>query len=140
MEYLKCGNEYVVRLDKGERVMEQLTALIEKEKIALGHFTGLGATNNLTIGILNTQTKEIVKKNFTGDFEIGTVFGTITQKEEKPYIHAHIAVGNVGTGKTHAGHLVDAQISATAELVVRKLEGTVGRQFDENVGLDIMKF
>lgn len=141
MEYLKAGNEYIIRLDKGESVMKTLKEFLIGEKIDLGYFTGLGATNDVTIGILNTATKEITKKQFTGDFEIGTMFGTITQKDEEPYIHAHITVGNVGKDLTYAGHLVDATVSATAEIVLKKMEGgTIGRRFDENIGLDLMKF
>lgn len=140
MEYLKSEKEYIIRLDKGESVVNTLKTLLSKEEIKLGYFTGLGATNDVTIGILNTKTKEIVKKKFTGDFEIGTMFGTVTQKDGEPYIHAHITVGNVGLDLTYAGHLVDAMISATAEIVLKKMEGTVGRRFDEAVGLDLMEF
>lgn len=140
MEYIKVEKEYMIRLDKGESVMGVLKELLCTEEIKLGYFTGLGAANDVTIGILNTKSKEIVKKRFTGDFEIGTMFGTITQKDEQPYIHAHITVGNVEEGTTWAGHLVDAQISATAEIVLKKMEGEVGRSFDREVGLDLMDF
>lgn len=140
MEYRIFGKKIVVRLDKGDFVMESLTKLIEKENIQIGALNGLGATNYVTIGILNTQTKEIVKKTLEGDFEIGSLFGTITKKDGKPYIHAHIAIGNIGEGTSYAGHLVDAKISATAELVIDSMEGEIGRVFDPEVGLDIMKF
>lgn len=139
MEYLKSGNEYLVRLDRGESVMTELTELIRREKIQVGALNGLGATDEVTIGILDTGTKEIVRKTFTGDHEIGGIFGTITTKNGEPYIHAHVTVGNVGTGACHAGHLVDAKISATAEFYVRKLEGRMERRFDEAIGLDLME-
>lgn len=38
------------------------------------------------------------------------------------------------------GHLVDATISATCEMVIRVLDGTVDRYFDEEVGLNLFKF
>ena len=38
------------------------------------------------------------------------------------------------------GHLVDATVSATGEMVIRILDGRVDRYFDEEVGLNLFKF
>ena len=41
MEYRKNGNHYVVRIDRGEEVLEKLTELCSKEGIASGAVYGL---------------------------------------------------------------------------------------------------
>jgi predicted DNA-binding protein with PD1-like motif len=38
------------------------------------------------------------------------------------------------------GHLVDATISATCEMVIRILDGCVDRKFSEEVGLNLFEF
>ena len=43
-------------------------------------------------------------------------------------------------GHAFGGHLNEAHISATAELVVRCLPGSTERRFDDEVGLNLIAF
>ena len=38
------------------------------------------------------------------------------------------------------GHLNEARVSATCEVVVRVINGEVGRQFSNEIGLNLFKF
>ena len=58
MEYRKFGNHYVVRIEKGEEVLSKLKELCLNENIRLGSISGLGAANEVEIGLFNTETKE----------------------------------------------------------------------------------
>ena len=51
MEYRKFDNTYIVRLDPGEEILEQVKALSLKEGICLATVQGLGAVNDLALGI-----------------------------------------------------------------------------------------
>ena len=139
MEYRKVGNTLVVRLDAGEEILEQLNLLCEKEGICLGTLTGLGAVNRVTIGLFDTAEKKYYSNQLEGDFEIVSLTGNITQMEGKVYLHCHGAVSDI-TGKTMGGHLNEAWVSATAELFVTVLAGAVDRQFNSQVGLNLLKF
>lgn len=44
MEYRRFGDVYYVRIDRGEEVAASLLELAQKEEIALGSVSGLGAT------------------------------------------------------------------------------------------------
>lgn len=46
----------------------------------------------------------------------------------------------LGGGHAFGGHLNEAHISATAELVVRCLPGSTERRFDDEVGLNLIAF
>ena len=65
--------------------------------------------------------------------------GTLTTKEGKPYLHVHFAAGDE-QGHVVGGHLNRATISATAEIIVRTIEGRVERHFNDEIGLNLFSF
>ena len=116
-----------------------MTALAEKEKIALAEVSGIGAVNAFTVGVYDTAKKKYYANEFSGAYEIVSLSGNITQKDGKPYLHLHFSAGD-SAGRVFGGHLNSAVISATAEIFVRTLCGTVGRRFDEGIGLNLLDF
>ena len=140
MEYRKFPQGYVMRLDPGEEIVEQLTALAERENVRLGCVSALGAANDVTIGIFSTGEKQYHSRRYQGDFEISALVGSVTRMEGKPYLHLHITIGNPVTGEVHAGHLTSCTISATLELFLQVWDGDVDRRFSDTVGLNLFEF
>ena len=140
MEYRKFSQGYVLRLDPGEEVVEQLTALAERENVQLGCVSALGAANDVTIGIFSTGEKKYSARRYQGDFEISALVGSVTRMEGRPYLHLHITIGNPVTGEVHAGHLTSCTISATLELFLQVWDGRVDRTFSDQVGLNLFQF
>lgn len=139
MEYKKIENHYVVRLEKGEEVITKIKELCQKENIHLGAISGIGASNEVEIGLFNTSTKEYKTQTKKGMFEITSLLGNITRKEEEVYIHAHINFSDE-TLNSFGGHLVKCMISATCEIIITEIKGEVNRAFDEEIGLNLFKF
>ena len=140
MEYRKWDSTYVVRLAKGEEVVASLEKLAQQEDISFADIRGIGAADEVTVGIFETAAREYHKFTYTGDFEITSLLGTITRQAGNPYLHLHIPVGNPQQAFFTGGHLNRAVISATCEIVVTALPGTVGRRFDEETGLNVFDF
>ena len=140
MEYRKFPQGYVMRLDPGEDIVEQLTALVERENVRLGSVSALGAAGDVTIGIFNTRKKQYHSRRYQGDYEISALVGNVSRKEGEPYLHLHITIGNPVTGEVHAGHLTSAVISATLELFLQVWDGDVDRRFSDTVGLNLFEF
>ena len=140
MEYRKFPQGYVMRLDPGEEIVEQLTALVERENVRLGSVSALGAAGDVTIGIFNTREKQYYSHRYQGDYEISALVGNVSRKDGAPYLHLHITIGDPVTGQVHAGHLSSAVISATLELFLQVWDGQVGRRFSEDVGLNLFDF
>ena len=140
MEYRKFSQSYVLRLDPGEEIVASLTRLVEQEQVQLGNVTAIGAANDVTIGIFSTQEKQYHARRYQGDYEISALVGNVTRKEGEPYLHLHITIGNPVTGEVHAGHLTSATISATLELFLQVWDGQVGREFSDQVGLNLFRF
>lgn len=139
MEYRKFENTLIVRLDPDEEICEQLLLLAQKERITLASLNGLGAVKAFTVGVFNTETKEYLANTFEGPYEIVSLTGTLTTKDGVPYLHAHFAAGD-DKGRVSGGHLNRAVISATAEIVLTLIPGTVERKFSEQIGLNLFDF
>ena len=54
MEYRKFGKTIVIRMDKGEEILEQLRVLAERETIQLASVSALGAVGDFTVGVFRT--------------------------------------------------------------------------------------
>ena len=139
MDYRRFGDDIALRLDPGEEICASLLTLAEKEDIQLASFTGLGATNDLTVGVLDLNEKKYYSTDFTGTFEIVALVGNLTRQEGRPYLHAHISVGDRSCNVV-GGHLNRAVISATAEIFVHVLPGEVGRTFSADRGINTLDF
>lgn len=139
MEYQKFGDTYLVRLDRGEEILEQVETLARKERIALASVHVLGAVDHFTVGVYDTE-KQMYKANeFAGAFEIVSLVGTIDQKDGQFYAHLHMSAGD-DQGRVFGGHLNRARISATCEMAVRELPGRVDRKKDPETGLNLWEF
>ena len=139
MDYRKFNNKILVRLEKGEEIVESIRTLANKEQIKLGTITGIGAVNKATIGLFEVDTKVYNTIDLEEDMEIVSLGGNITEKDGEVYIHLHIAISN-STYNVKAGHLNSAIISATGEVVIDIIEGTAGRRFDKEAGLNLLEF
>ena len=139
MEYRKFNDTYVIRLNKGEEVIESLKNLCRDEDIKLAEITGLGASDFVEIGVFNIYTKEYNTKVFEGMLEKTSLVGNVTRKDGEVYLHIHINFGDE-EGLVKGGHLVKSRISATSEIILRKIDGEVGRKLDEEIGLNLLNF
>lgn len=139
MDYRKFGNTYIVRLDKGEEILEQVRALALKEGIHLASVQALGAVNDFTVGVFDTAEKKYHANSFQGNYEIVSLTGTIDTMEGAFYCHLHMSAGD-GQGRVVGGHLNRAVISATCEMVVTEIPGAVDREFSRDIGLNLLKF
>ena len=139
MEYRKFDNTYIVRLDPGEEILEQVKALSLKEGICLATVQGLGAVNDLTLGVFKPDEKKYYANSFQGYYEIVSLTGTINTMDGEFYCHLHMSAGD-DQGHVVGGHLNRAVISATCEMIVTVIDGQVDRQFSEEIGLNLLKF
>ena len=139
MEYRKFGQTYIVRMDPGEEILEQVKALSLQENIHLASVQALGAVNDFTVGVFKTDEKKYYANSFQGSYEIVSLTGTINTMDGEFYCHLHMSAGD-DQGHVFGGHLNRAVVSATCEMVVTEIDGSVDRAFSPEVGLNLFKF
>ena len=136
MKYLKDGDKIFLRLDKGDEITESLCNVAKAENLTAASVTGIGATDDFTVGVLDLNKKEYEGYSFTGNHEINALTGNITTKDGKPYVHLHITCAGKGC-KIVGGHLIKAVISVTGEIVIDTSSRKIERVKDDNVGINI---
>ena len=140
MDYRKIGSTYVIRMDRGEEIVRTLTDFCKKEKVTLGSVDALGAADHAVIGLYDVGTREFHKKTYDEPLEISSLHGNISTMDGEIYLHLHINLAREDLSVV-GGHLAECRLSATCEMFVRDIKGTVERRHDDEVtGLNLYDF
>ncbi|WP_291319556.1 PPC domain-containing DNA-binding protein [Desulfonatronospira sp.] len=139
MQYRQAGQKWFIRIDRGEEVLEVLAAFCREHGINLGSISGIGAAGEIKLGLFETASKTYQSTEFKGDFEITALAGNVTTKEGEIYLHVHATLSDKDC-RAYGGHLNRALISGTCEVVIDQAQGSIDRLFDQDVGLNLMKF
>lgn len=139
MEYRRFQDTLLVRIDRGEEIVNEVRAVAEREGIRLGSVEALGGIDDFTVGVYDVKKKQYDTRRFTGAFEIVSLIGTITQKDGAFYQHLHLSAGNERC-EVFGGHLNRAVVSLTCEMVIRVLDGAVDRSPDPETGINLLRF
>ncbi len=136
MKSKKVASKYFIRIEKGEKVLETLTLFCQENKISLGSLTGIGATSSATLGWYELSTKSYHWKSFAGNLEVTSLLGNVTLSAGNPFIHTHITISDEKL-QTFGGHLKEAIVGATLEVIVDISQGQIVRKLDEEIGLNL---
>ncbi len=139
MEYSKKGHLIIARIDKGEEITSCIKKICEDEHLQTGVISGIGALGQVELGHFNSETKQYKTKIFTGQFEIASLTGNISRMDGVPYLHLHAMVAN-DDFVTYGGHFSKGFVSATAEISIVTGSSDIGRVFDDEIGLNLIKF
>lgn len=139
MDYRRFNDTLLVRIDRGEEILEQVKAVAEREHVRLASVEALGATDDFTVGVYDVAEKRYDSKRFTGAHEIVSLTGTISEMDGAFYQHLHMSAANQNC-ETVGGHLNRAVVSATCEMVIRVLSGAVDRSRDPEIGINLLRF
>jgi predicted DNA-binding protein with PD1-like motif len=137
VRYTVLDADYVIRLEAGERIVENLRSLCERDRIGSGFFNGLGAVREAELGHFDPATGGYSWTKLSGSYEIVSLYGNITVVDGKPFIHAHASLGDK-TFVVRGGHLKEAVVSVTCEVTLTRFKDDIGRKKDEATGLFLL--
>ena len=139
MEYRKFKDTIIARIDRGEDIVEKVKEIALKENIKLANVNALGAVDHITVGLYKVAEMRYYANEFDGEMEIVSLTGSINTMDGEFYSHLHIACADQ-SGSVVGGHLNKAIVSATCEMFIKVIDGTVDRYKDEVTGLNLFKF
>ena len=134
MKYRKIGEKIFVSLQSGDLINKSLTEISVKENISNAWINGIGAIDSVEVGYMDVVNKKYQKRNFNDNYELISLIGNITIKDGVPFVHTHITFSDTEY-KVFGGHLFDAKITATGEIILTVANSKIDRQFNENVGI-----
>jgi predicted DNA-binding protein with PD1-like motif len=139
MDYRRFGSKLFIRIDKSEEILKQLQIVCTKEMVRLAEVKALGALSEYTVGLFDPEKKEYHSRTFQGPAEITSLWGTVTTMDGQFYAHIHLSAGDKEHRVT-GGHLNEAIVGATCEMILDIVDGTVEREFSPEIGLNLFKF
>lgn len=143
MDYKKMKDTLYIRIDQGENVVEKILDVCEKENIQGGYFQGIGACSRVVVSTYLAEKQEFTDHTISGMIEMISLMGNISSDDEgKQYQHSHGVFSYLkedGEMAVIAGHLKEAKIGYTGEIVLTPSEEKIGRMFDPNIGIDVWK-
>jgi len=128
---------FVVVFGDGDEPVEALTDLAKQKKLSGAHLTGIGAFNSVTLGFFDPFTKDYAKIPIVEQVEVVSLVGNIVLHESHPKVHAHVVVAK-RDGTALGGHLLEARVSPTLEVVVEDSARRLRRRLDKASGLALI--
>ncbi|MEO0093274.1 MAG: PPC domain-containing DNA-binding protein [candidate division WOR-3 bacterium] len=138
MKVKKYQTGYVLRLDKGEEIVNTLKNFIATQKIKGAFLFGLGAAKDLTLGCYDLEKKAYIRRFFPNEWEIANLIGNVAWLEAEPIVHLHIVLGSANFN-TVSGHLFSGTVTATCEIFIIPLATKLKRSFDLETGLNLLE-
>jgi hypothetical protein len=120
---------FVLVCETGEEPVQEILDFVERQKLSAGHFTAIGAFQDVTLGYFDWSRKDYVRIPIHEQVEVLSLVGDIALEGRAPQVHAHAVVGRLD-GTAHGGHLLDARVRPTLEIVLVQPPGRLRRRFD----------
>lgn len=138
MKFQFDGYNWLVRLEKGEKLVESLTKLVEAEKIPTCWISAIGGASSATLKFYNMEKKEYESHKVNEDLEITGIQGNLAWKDGKPVFHLHGTFSKKDLGVI-GGHIENLVVSGTCEIFLHKWYGeNITRSKNDEVGLDLL--
>src|SRR5437870_13203551 len=128
---------YLLVFRTGQEVMKGLLAFARKNKLTAGHLTGIGAVSDAVIGYFDPEKKAYLRNHEKGQAEVLSLTGNLALEDDEPFFHVHVALG-LRDGSARGGHLFEATVRPTVEVVLTTYSKPVLRKIDPETGLPLL--
>jgi len=140
-EMLSDGEErtFVLIFQSGESVVSGLQEFAETNGVVGSHFTAIGGLSDVTFAWFDWSKKQYEKAaEIQEQVEVLSLIGDIALDRGKPKVHAHIVVGK-RDGTAHGGHLMQAHVRPTLEVMLSQTPQSLRREHDPTSGLALIR-
>jgi predicted DNA-binding protein with PD1-like motif len=130
---------YVLVLETGEEVMRQLQEFAERESISAAQLTAIGAFSDAVLAYFDWERKDYTKIPVREQVEVASLIGDVALSPAgKPALHVHLVLGR-RDGTALAGHLAEAHVRPTLEMIVTEQPAHLQKVHDPESGLALIR-
>ena len=129
---------FAIVFDRGDEVLENLLAFARQHRLTAASFSGLGALSDAVLGYFDWQEKDYRRIPIDEQVEVLNLTGTIALADGQPRLHPHVVVGKAD-GTAHGGHLLEAHVRPTLEVMVTESPAHLQRESDPETGLALIR-
>ena len=129
---------FALIFDQGDEVMSALKAFAAEQKLSAASFTAIGALSEVTLAWFDWQKRDYRKIPIKEQVEVLMLAGDVSLKPDGgPQVHAHVVIGKAD-GSAHGGHLIEAKVRPTLELILTESPAHLRRKHDPRSGLALI--
>jgi uncharacterized protein len=128
---------FVLIFDKGDEFIEAMTSFAREKKLGGSHFTAIGAFRDVMLGYFDCKIHNYKQIPIVEQVEVLSLVGDIALKDNSPQIHAHVVLGKAD-GTAHGGHVLEAHVWPTLEVVLTESPTHLHRKIDPETGLALI--
>jgi len=128
---------YAMVFESGDEAAGGLDRFAADTGVAASHFTGVGGFSSATLGYFDVDAKEYRKIPVTEQVEVLSLVGGITLDGDQRKVHAHVVVGR-REGTAMGGHLLQARVRPTLEVIIVEAPEALQRHHDPATGLALI--
>jgi predicted DNA-binding protein with PD1-like motif len=128
---------YAVIFSRGDEAFSGLTDFARQYNVTAAHFTAIGALNGADLAWFDPSRKMYKEIPIQGQVEVLSMIGDIALYNGKPTIHTHMVVG-FPDGSTRGGHVLDAHVNPTLEVMVTVESNAMHKRLDPATDLTLI--
>ena len=128
---------YALVFDKDDQFMSELEAFAKERQLIGSHFSAVGAFRQATLGYFDRSQMDYKHIPVSEQVEVLSLMGNIADDGGEPRIHAHVVLGKA-SGKAVGGHLLEATVWPTLELIIEESPSHLYRKSDAETGLALL--
>jgi uncharacterized protein len=129
---------FVVVLETGEEVAAQIKAFADREKLKAAQLTAIGAFSDAVLGYFDWEGKRYRRIPVNEQVEVAAFIGDIAlSKNGERSLHVHVVLGRPDATAL-AGHLLEAHVRPTLELILTEHPAHLRKRHDPESGLALI--
>lgn len=130
---------FVLVFQTGDELATGLSRFAEAQQLSAASFEGLGGLSSVRLAWFNWESKKYEPSVALDEqVELLSLIGDVALRDGKPFVHAH-AVISKRDGTAHGGHLLEAHVRPTCELVLTESPTPLERVVDPESGLALIR-
>ena len=142
MRYKQIEDEpktLVLIFETGDEIASVLQQLARGQGLGGSSFEATGALSHAKLGWFNWETKKYDPACVLDEqVELLSLIGDIALRDGEPQVHAHVVVGR-SDGTAHGGHLLEARVRPTCELILTESPSHLQKKLDPKSGIALIQ-
>jgi predicted DNA-binding protein with PD1-like motif len=142
MEWKQIDNQprtFVLIFDRGDEIAAGLNEFATNNNLAAASFKAIGAVSAVKLAWFDPEARTYrTSADAHEQLELLSMIGDVFHHEGKPMVHAHVVVGRAD-GSTAGGHLVEAHVRPTCEVILTESPVHLSKLLDPDSGLALVK-
>lgn len=130
---------FALILETGDEIAAVLQHFAKSQGLGGSSSEAIGALSYAKLGWFNLETKKYDPAYVLNEqVELLSLIGDIALRDGEPQVHAHVIVGR-SDGSAHGGHLLEARVRSTCELILTESPTHLQKKFDPTSGIALIQ-